>query len=133
MAENTSPEEQKAIDKLTKAVASDLASGKKKQTIVKTLVKSGWSEDTANQYVDNVERAIRDYRESPEGRKVMADKYARHMLYGILWAVGGGAVTIVTFSLASEQGGTYFIAWGAILFGIIDFFKGLFGWLKYKS
>lgn len=54
------------------------------------------------------------------------------MLYGTLWAIGGTVVTAVTYSAASG-GGVYVIAWGAIVFGIIDFFIGLFGWLKYKD
>jgi len=61
-------------------------------------------------------------------RNVLASKYARHMLYGILWLVGGTVVTVATYKAASG-GETYIIAWGAILFGIIEFFSGLIGWL----
>ena len=61
-------------------------------------------------------------------RKEMADAYFRHMIYGILWAGGGTLVTLLT--LSSGRGGLIF--WGAIIFGIYDFFKGLAGWLKYR-
>ena len=71
--------------------------------------------------------------ENLEENKVLANKYARTMLYGVIWAVGGTIVTMATYSAASKGGGTYVVAWGAILFGIFDFFKGLFGWLKYKE
>lgn len=49
----------------------------------------------------------------------------KNMLYGALWCVGGLLVTILTYSAASD-GGTYVIAWGAVIFGAIQFFKGLF-------
>ena len=44
---------------------------------------------------------------------------------GMLWCVGGIIVTAVTYSAASG-GGTYFVAWGAILFGAIQALRGLF-------
>ncbi len=44
---------------------------------------------------------------------------------GMLWCVGGIIVTAVTFSMASG-GGTYIVAWGAILFGAIQALRGLF-------
>jgi hypothetical protein len=52
----------------------------------------------------------------------------RNMVVGGLWCVGGIVVTAVTYSAAasSPTGGRYFVAWGAIVFGAIQFFKGLF-------
>ena len=51
----------------------------------------------------------------------------RMMLFGALWCIGGIAVTAVTYSMASESptGGTFVIAWGAILFGFLQFLRGL--------
>lgn len=49
----------------------------------------------------------------------------KNMLYGALWCIGGLLVTILTYSAASD-GGTYVVAWGAVIFGAIQFFKGLF-------
>ena len=50
------------------------------------------------------------------------------MIFGALWCVGGIVVTAVTYSSAvsSPGGGHYIIAWGAIVFGAVQFFKGLF-------
>jgi hypothetical protein len=48
----------------------------------------------------------------------------RNMLLGGLWCGGGLLVTIATFA-AAAGGGVYLIAWGAILFGAIQFFRGL--------
>jgi hypothetical protein len=49
----------------------------------------------------------------------------KNMLYGGLWCGGGIVVTVVTLSM-SQGGGTYVVAWGAILFGAIQFFKGVY-------
>jgi len=56
----------------------------------------------------------------------------RNMLYGALWCTGGIIITLVTYGMASSGsgGGTYVIAWGAVLFGAIQFFKGLFQCLR---
>jgi hypothetical protein len=132
MTDELSPEEEKAVEGLAEAVAEDLAKGIRKEKIVKNLVKQGLPESEAMQFVGSIEREIELYKNSPAGRQEMAKKYARHMLFGFLWAAGGTIVTAATYQAASG-GGTYVIAWGAILFGIIDFFWGLFGWLKYRD
>ena len=53
------------------------------------------------------------------------------MLYGALWCIGGILVTGITFS-AARSGGTYFIAWGAVLFGGFQFLQGLYQYLTGK-
>ncbi|HLX59942.1 MAG TPA: hypothetical protein VKX17_01550 [Planctomycetota bacterium] len=63
-----------------------------------------------------------------EQRKVLSNAYFRHMIAGILWCVGGAVLTAVTLALGK---GTGLIFWGAIVFGIVDFFRGLFGWVRY--
>jgi hypothetical protein len=52
----------------------------------------------------------------------------RQMLYGGIVCVAGIVVTGVTYLAASGPGGgTYLVAWGAILFGGLRFFRGLTG------
>jgi hypothetical protein len=62
-------------------------------------------------------------------------KYKRRMLSGLAWGVGGAIVTAVTYSAASSNpgGGTYVVAGGAIVFGIYDFFAGLFGLMRHAG
>ena len=57
-------------------------------------------------------------------RRAAANKM---MVHGALWCIGGIVVTAVTFSMASANatGGSFVVAWGAILFGFIQFLKGL--------
>jgi hypothetical protein len=47
----------------------------------------------------------------------------KNMLYGALWFFGGLIVTLLTFT-AAQGGGRYVIAWGAVVFGAIQFMRG---------
>lgn len=58
-------------------------------------------------------------------------KGMRDMVIGGLWAAGGAAVTIATYS-ASASGGRYVVAWGAIIFGAFQFVRGLVEFLSVK-
>jgi len=48
------------------------------------------------------------------------------MVHGALWCGGGLLVTAITYGAAvgSPGGGHYIIAWGAIVFGAVQFFRG---------
>lgn len=74
------------------------------------------------------EKEVMPISSESSNSELLAKQYAGKMVSGLLWAIGGTIVTVATYEAASE-GGTYFIAWGAIVFGIIDFFRGLFGWM----
>jgi hypothetical protein len=50
----------------------------------------------------------------------------KRMLNGSLWCGGGIFVTVITYAM-SANGGTYVVAWGAIVFGGLQFFQGLRG------
>lgn len=81
----------------------------------KDLIDQGLSGEYAETVVSNVKREI-DRGKRERGKK--------DMIYGALWCVGGLTVTIATYSAASN-GGTYVVAYGAIIWGAIQFFKGL--------
>ena len=52
---------------------------------------------------------------------------ARRMWRGALWCGGGLLVSGLTYvaAVSSPGGGSYIIAWGAVLFGAVQFFQGL--------
>jgi len=104
-------------------VAKSLASGRPAANIAQALIGLGHPANEANDFVARIEVMFRAAR---------ANAYKRKMRNGILWAVGGTVVTVWTYT-ASSQGVTYFVAWGAIVYGIIDFLRGLFGWAKYRA
>lgn len=71
--------------------------------------------------------------EKLHGYAVKADKTTakKNMLFGFLWCVGGIVVTVITYANASSGGGgRYVVAWGAIVFGALQFLNGFFRLLK---
>jgi hypothetical protein len=54
------------------------------------------------------------------------------MFFGALWAIGGTIATVIGYSSAGG-GGKYIVFWGAIVFGAVDFFVGLSGWISSKD
>ena len=53
----------------------------------------------------------------------------KNMLFGALWCGGGILVTALTYSAAASGpgDGSYVVAWGAIVFGALQFFRGVAG------
>ena len=56
----------------------------------------------------------------------------KNMGIGAAWALGGAAVTLATYSAASA-GGTYLLAYGAIVIGGVQFVYGLYQYAKDQS
>ena len=96
--------------------AANLANeGKSKDKIRTELMAMGLNEETASMVIDKVFRMRKQaHREAG----------ARNAMVGAAWCVGGIAVTALSYQLASG-GGFFICAWGAILFGGIQFIKGL--------
>jgi len=130
LGNQTHGESQKAaLQALTRHVVSRLGEGASVDAVTDELVKElAIARDAAGQFVGTVHaRLVDEVRRSPEGRKALRDRHARHMLYGILWLAGGGLLTLLAYKLA-KGGGVYFIFWGAMLWGAIEFIRGLIGW-----
>ena len=87
--------------------ANLLASGKSGAEVERLLQLKGLAADTASTIVGELENPIQD------ARKAQAKK---DMLHGGLWCVGGLALTLADVG---------FVFWGAILFGGIQFIKGV--------
>jgi hypothetical protein len=115
MMENNN-EQQQVVQAVYNHAANLMVNEKRNPEEVKAdLVRQGLDEQSASHVVDNVEQQI------IAAKKERAKK---DMLYGALWCGGGIIVTVATYSAASG-GGSYVVAWGAILFGAIQFFKGV--------
>ena len=92
---------------------------KQKKSVEETkaaLIENGLSSEDADVVINNL------HKQYNKEKKEASNK---NMLYGALWCVGGILVTVLTYSAASN-GGTYVVAWGAVIFGAIQFFKGVF-------
>lgn len=93
-----------------------LMGGKSNIVVRSNLVASGVPEDIAATIVRDLSGKIRDAK-----RK----RARRDILVGGLFFVGGLVITLITYSNASHGGGRYVVTWGAIIFGGIQFFRGL--------
>ena len=88
---------------------------KSEQETIHVLMADGLEESSARKIVkDLLERVALAKQE----------RARKDMLYGGLWCLAGLAITIMSYNAASG-GGTYVVAWGAIIFGGYQFFKGL--------
>lgn len=75
--------------------------------VITALVNEGLDYDSASTVVNNLQAEI---------ARAQKDRANKDMLYGALWCIGGTALTLANIG---------FIFWGAIIFGAIQFFKGL--------
>jgi hypothetical protein len=133
LARNKSIEEQKRIEESVAIIIKDYIENKKNsQALIKKLTKRNLPEPLAMQIVMYVEQSISQYLWTPEGRKLKAAKYKHKMLYG-LSLITAGAATLASARNDNVPRIMLFIIIPLFLFGIIPFFKGLFGWLKYRD
>jgi len=84
--------------------------------IEEQLIAGGLSRSAAHAVISTL-LVTRRQAERAQGR--------RAMLLGLLWAVGGLIVMLVGQTLAHERGGSYFILWGAVIIGALQFLAGL--------
>ena len=100
--------DQQVSDHLYQYAANHLASGEKSGAEVERLLMlKGLGADDARAMVRELEGPIRSAKNA---------QAKKDMLHGGLWCVGGVALTMAHVG---------FVFWGAILFGGIQFFKGL--------
>lgn len=112
--ENQDLEVQELVNKIYEYAADLMFEQKVSPSETKEiLIEQGLAPEDADIVISNLQAQMRG----------VANK---NMLYGALWCIGGLLVTALTYAAASEGGGTYVVTWGAVIFGAIQFFKGLF-------
>jgi hypothetical protein len=112
--------EEEMVRAVYEFAAEQMESGASELRIQAALIHNGLDKESAMIVVSNLTK-MRAEAVGAAGKK--------EMLYGALWCIGGTAVTAVTYSLASE-GVPFIIAFGAIIFGGIQFFRGLVQWIR---
>jgi hypothetical protein len=115
------PSQQQTVDALYRYAAEQMRAGVAAPQIESQLVAQGLDPSSAATVVRNLS-AARTNALRAAGKK--------NMLYGAVWCIGGILITALTYSAASQRGGTYFITWGAIIFGAVQFFRGLGQYLQ---
>ena len=105
------------VEAVYEFAASQVVSGKNKSQVEMALLESGLDAESAKIVTTNVFR-MRGDAICAAGKK--------NMLHGLLWCIGGVLVTAATYQMAasSSNGGTFVVAWGAIVFGGIQFLRG---------
>jgi hypothetical protein len=80
----------------------------------------------------NEEQAILMIKTLESKAKENMERHHSRMLLGAIMFLGGCTITLLTFTNA-KLGGTYIIAWGAILFGAIRFVSAVNSKEKFKT
>ena len=112
--------EEEMVRAVYEFAAEQMESGASERHVQDVLIDNGLDKESAMIVVSNLTR-MRAEAVGAAGKK--------EMLHGALWCIGGVAVTAVTYSLASE-GIPFIVAFGAIIFGGIQFFRGLVQWIR---
>ncbi len=106
--ENQEPSQQEIVNQVYNHAADLIVNqGKSSQQAIDHLVEQGLDQESASAVVNNIQDEI---------TKAKKDRAGKDMLYGALWAIGGTVATIADIG---------YIFWGAIVFGAIQFFKGV--------
>jgi hypothetical protein len=103
-----------------------LVKGQPTGDVRKKIIEAGYKPSQADQIVQT---ALRFHHEREAQAKLEASAYKaagpRNMAIGGFICLVGIVVTVGTMAMASEAGGRFILAWGAIACGAIQFFRGL--------
>lgn len=103
-------QKQQYYDELFKYAANLMINEKKSAEETRhALIDKGLEENTAFDFIADIEHQLKL-------NEIKKEDAQKNMLYGGLWCVGGIVATAADFGL---------IFWGAIVFGAIQFFKGV--------
>jgi predicted phage tail protein len=113
MEETNTNNQQQAVDALYNYTLELLVTQKKKPwEVIKMLEADGASTQVATTLVNTVKNQY---------NAEVTKSANKNMLAGGLWCVGGTLVTVLSFTAGGSR---FVLAWGAIIFGAIQFFKG---------
>ena len=107
---------QLSAEDLAKSVVEELEAGIPKADIIKRLSDSGLETKEAEEFVNHIDML------RFEARK---DAATKDLGCGFLLFIVGAAITIGTWA-AAEGGGSYWVMWGAMLFGAFYILRGLY-------
>lgn len=128
MADDSKPEDvEKAVDAIYAYAGALLREGKSRSQVEDALVEKGIERSTAGVVVDKLLASQVSASPALDLGDARKEEGSRNMMIGGLICVVGIVITVASYSAASEGsgGGRYLVAWGAIIWGAIRFFRGL--------
>jgi len=120
--------EEEIVETVYGFAAEMMGEGKTGAEIESALTEKGLDRETAQAVVGNLNAVAAE-----AGSEANKQTGLKHMGMGALWGIGGAVVTAVTYSAASEGGGTYMVAWGAMVIGGLEFLYGVFKYVTAGS
>jgi len=122
--------QQENLKAWARRISDDFTKGKSLSEVIAYLVRSGWTEESAREFAGSIAQRMYSDRLMAEVQKgERARIYRNRMIRGLIWTIVGITITCATY-LFTEPGGQFIICGGAILFGVIDFLIGFFGWIS---
>ena len=133
MASQKQPTQQEVVQAIFGYAMELKASGLTKWQIEAKLVEKGLDREAASTVSNKIFNPMPNFASNSRGQMKFTPAVSRNsgssgftnMLIGGSIALVGLAITIGTYSAASEGGGRYVVWWGAVIFGGIQFLKGL--------
>lgn len=113
---------QEDIDAMYAFASAQLANGVPFLEIERALQSHGLDPESAATIVSDVSKEVS--RPQPDHAPDNSSAHSNMLIGGLVCGIGT-LITVGTYSAASSSGGGYTIAWGAILFGGIQFLQGL--------
>lgn len=114
MVTDSEPTADEIVDAIYAFAREQLEQNVPNGTIQSLLVDRGLDQDLAAMVIANL-------IQSESAAYSTAGK--QNMIFGALWFFGGVAVTVFT-KMGAGAGGVYIVAWGAIVFGAVQFIRG---------
>ena len=132
-------------------ILHELRQGHCQDVAAEILIARGWPLVTAKQFVARTALSLNAPAASPappstrpkpadmanplsdDDRVIVAAMFKRRMIRGLMWMLGGIAISMASLSLSRLNGGGSFMFFGAMLFGMIDFLAGLVGWWRHRK
>ena len=121
---NLPAEQREALEGYARLVCRDLLNGKKRKTVVEELTKRGFPRQAVEDLVSDVARVVNSRR---------GPAYRKRMVRGVFVALFGAVATVISVWLAVYVEGIFFVWYGAIVVGLVDFVAGLLGWLMHRA
>lgn len=130
-----------SMQELRSLILQELKQGRTQEAAADVLVARGWPEVTAQQFVVRTALSIEatapvrqdSARVAWRDRQVSIRVYKRRMVRGLLWMLGGIAISLASANLVQSYSGGTFMFLGTMLFGMIDFLAGLIGWWRSRK